>query len=117
MNNHVVHFEVSGHNGEQLRAFYQAAFGWTAQKVPGPADHGIVDAAQAGISGGIGSSPDGSSHVTFYVQVDELEAMIHKVVSLGGRVALPPTPVGAHARIAHVLDPEGHRIGLSQAVN
>lgn len=110
----VVHFEIVGHDGPSLRRFYADAFGWKANVVPGPADHGIVAAGEQGIGGGIGESPDRSSHVTVYVQVADLEATLAKIESLGGHTVLPPTSLHHGARIAHFVDPQGNRIGLAQ---
>ena len=114
MGNPVVHFEVIGKDGPALRSFYGDLFGWRAEEVGPPMDYGMVDASQAGIDGGIGAAQEGEGHVTFYVQVPDLQAALDRAESLGGRTRMPPTEVGDQTRIALFEDPEGHTIGLVQ---
>jgi predicted enzyme related to lactoylglutathione lyase len=44
--------------------------------------------------------------------VQGLEEYLERVERLGGKVVQPPTPISETARVAMLLDPEGHRIGL-----
>jgi predicted enzyme related to lactoylglutathione lyase len=37
---------------------------------------------------------------------------LERAEPLGGKVVQPPTPISDTARVAMLLDPEGHRIGL-----
>jgi predicted enzyme related to lactoylglutathione lyase len=111
MGNPVVYFEVLGKDHEALNAFYSELFGWTASPV-GDAPYSVVDTgADGSIPGGVGEAADGTEHVTFYVEVDDLDAALRKAESLGGRQILGPTdfPGGSFAQFA---DPEGHTIGL-----
>src|SRR5215210_7936812 len=101
----VVHFEVVGKDGPALRSFYGDLFGWNAQEVGPPMDYGMVDPSEAGIGGGIGATPEGEGHVTFYVQVPDLQAALDKAQSLGGRTRMPPTEVGEETTIALLDDP------------
>jgi uncharacterized protein len=107
----VVHFEVVGSDGAALRRFYGELFDWNSQEAPGPMDYGLIDAADAGIAGGIGGLPDGPGHVTFYVQVPDLQAALDRVEELGGRTVMPPEQAGP-AEIAHFADPQGQVVGL-----
>jgi predicted enzyme related to lactoylglutathione lyase len=110
----VVHFEVIGRDGPALRSFYGELFGWKAKEVGPPMDYGMVDASEAGIGGGIGASQEFEGHVTFYVQVPDLQAALEKAESLGGATRMPPSEVGEGTTIAQLTDPEGHMIGLVQ---
>jgi predicted enzyme related to lactoylglutathione lyase len=66
------------------------------------------------IGGGIGAAPDGyEGHVTFYVEVPDVEAALQKAESLGGERRYGPDEVpGAGITIGQFADPEGRVIGL-----
>ena len=86
----VVHFEVIGSDAKKLQDFYSQLFDWKID-ANNPMNYGVVDAAEAGVGGGIASGQDPSqSHVTFYVEVDDLDAALEKVASLGGSTLMPP---------------------------
>jgi len=107
----VVHFEVIGQDGPALQKFYSDVFGWTVN-ADNPMNYGIVAPGDGGIGGGIGQSPDGERLVTFYVQVDDLQASLNKVLELGGSVVMPPMDMAGGPSLAQFTDPEGNRIGL-----
>ena len=47
---------------------------------------GNVTSDGVGIGGGVGKGPDGiRAHVTFYIEVPDVEAALAKAESLGGR--------------------------------
>ena len=85
MPNPVVHFEIMAKDGARAETFYSELFGWKIDS-NNPMNYGIVDNAGEGINGGVGSTPDGQAFVTFYVQVDDLQAYLDKAVKLGGKV-------------------------------
>jgi predicted enzyme related to lactoylglutathione lyase len=116
----VVHFEVIGKDGKKLQSYYSDLFGWKID-ANNPMGYGLVDLEAnegVGIPGGIGGGPDGyEGHVTFYVQVPDVEASLAKAESLGGARVMGPeemqTP-GGPIVLGHLTDPEGHVIGLIQ---
>ncbi|HEX3469213.1 MAG TPA: VOC family protein [Candidatus Elarobacter sp.] len=117
MGNPVVHFEVVGKDLRALQTFYKDAFGWQiGPPVPGAGvNYALVDTHdESGINGGLASAEDAPSHVTFYVQVGDLDAALAKIAALGGSTAMPPDQVPGGPRIALFKDPEGHLIGLVQ---
>ena len=75
-------------------------------------EYGLVEGSGRGIGGGVGASPDGSGHVTFYVEVDDLDATLSKVEEMGGKTVMPPTEIPGMVTLAQFHDPEGHLIGL-----
>src|SRR5215207_8596194 len=95
----------------KLMDFYGQLFGWTVN-ADNPMNYGMVDAAESGIGGGIGSAPDGSSHLTFYVGVDDLQAYLDKAESLGGKTVMPVTEIPNIVTFALIADPEGHVLGI-----
>ena len=114
MGNKVMHFEVIGKDGKKLQDFFSQLFGWKVD-ANNPMNYGIVDAADSGVGGGIAAGQDGASHVTFYVEVDDLQGYLTKAEGLGGQTLMPPMAVPGGPEIAMVADPEGHVIGLLKA--
>jgi predicted enzyme related to lactoylglutathione lyase len=113
MANPVVHFEVSGKDAARLQAFYGDLFDWKIN-TDNPMNYGIVDTGVEGaIGGGVGPLPEGrQGWVTFYVQVDDLDAALKRAGELGGRTVNPPMEVPGGPKLAHFADPEGNVIGL-----
>jgi uncharacterized protein len=118
MANPVAWFEVVGKDGAALRSFYGRLFDWQISASGGEMDYGLVPAAEKGIGGGIGASPDGGAgQVTFYVEVDDPAAYLARAEQLGGKTIVPPMEVpGQNLTIAMLADPEGHVVGLSKGV-
>jgi predicted enzyme related to lactoylglutathione lyase len=112
MANPVVHFEVLGKDAGAMAKFYGEAFGWQLRDVMEGSYYMVDTSGEGGIPGGVGVSPDGSSTVTFYVQVDDPAAALEQIKSLGGSTVSEPMDVPGGPTIAHFADPEGHVIGL-----
>jgi predicted enzyme related to lactoylglutathione lyase len=114
----VVHFEVIGKDGAALRSFYSDLFGWEID-ADNPLNYGIVAregnvaADGTGIGGGIGVAPeDYPGHVTFYIEVPDVEAALARAESLGGSRMMGPDNVMEQIEIGLFNDPEGHLIGV-----
>ena len=96
----VVHFEVIGKDGAALRSYYSDLFGWQ-----------IADGS--GIGGGVGQGPEGyGGHVTFYIEVPDVEAALAKAESLGGTRMMGPEQIMDTVELGQFTDPEGHLIGV-----
>jgi predicted enzyme related to lactoylglutathione lyase len=108
----VVHFEVVGKDPAKLREYYGRLFGWEFAEPMGP-DYAVLTNPN-GIGGGIGGGPEGyEGHVTFYVQVPDVEAALAQAESLGGQRMMGPDEVpGAGIVIGLLRDPEGHTVGV-----
>lgn len=66
-----------------------------------------------GIGGGVGGGPEGyPGHVTFYVEVPDVEAALTTAESLGGTRVMGPDEVMQGLVIGQFTDREGHTIGL-----
>ncbi len=117
----VVHFEVIGQDAVKLQRYYADLFGWEID-TNNPVNYGIVaregnvNPDGVGIGGGVGPGPEGyTGHVTFYVEVPDVEAALARAESLGGtRVFGPDSPMEGLV-IGQLTDPEGHLIGLVQS--
>jgi predicted enzyme related to lactoylglutathione lyase len=114
----VVHFEVIGKDGEKLRSYYSELFGWEID-ANNPMNYGVVQRDGnvspdgIGIGGGIGVGPEGySGHVTFYIEVPDVEAALAKAESLGGSRMMGPDKVMEGVEIGLFNDPEGHVVGV-----
>ncbi len=68
--------------------------------------------AEGGINGGIAPANDGTSRVTFYAQVDDLQAYLDKAEGLGGKTVLPPMKIPRTVTLAMFTDPEWNLIRL-----
>lgn len=120
----VIHFEIIGKDAKKLQAYYSKLFGWEIEVPMGPMNYGIVqregnlNADGVGIGGGVGGGMEGyDGHVTFYVEVPDVEAGLQKAESLGGvRVMGPDEVPGGDIVIGQFKDPEGHTVGLVGAV-
>src|SRR5919199_6509758 len=95
----VVHFEIVGSDVQKLQQYYSGLFGWEID-ADNPMHYGVVsregnlNADGVGIGGGIGPGPEGySRHVTFYVEVPDVEAALAKAESLGGARLMGPERV------------------------
>jgi uncharacterized protein len=117
----VVHFEVIGKDGEKLESYYSQLFGWEIDS-SNPMKYGIVaregntNTDGIGIGGGImGMSGDYEGHVTFYVEVPDVEAALAKAEELGGKRLMGPETVEPDGpTLGQFADPEGHLIGVVQ---
>jgi predicted enzyme related to lactoylglutathione lyase len=115
----VVHFEVVGRDGERLRSYYSELFGWEID-ADNPMGYGIVAREQnlsdegVGIGGGVAAGPEGyEGHLTFYVQVPDVEAALATAERLGGTRRMGPDEIpGAGLIMGHFTDPEGHLVGV-----
>jgi predicted enzyme related to lactoylglutathione lyase len=116
-----VHFEVIGKDGDRIRSYYAEMFDWKID-ADNPMGYGLVarednvTSEGIGIGGGIGGGPEGyDGHVTFYVQVPDVEASLAQAEALGGtRIMGPESPPGMELVLGHFSDPEGHVVGLIQ---
>jgi predicted enzyme related to lactoylglutathione lyase len=113
-----VHFEIAAKDAEGMRDYYVELFGWEFD-ADNPMNYGTVQREAnlskdgVGIGGGIGPGPEGyAGHVTFYVEVPDVEAALAKAESLGGSRMMGPDEVMEGLVIGLFNDPEGHTIGV-----
>jgi len=114
----VIHFEITGTDGDRLKAYYADLFGWEIDS-SNPMGYGIVSregnttADGVGIGGGVTAGPPGyPGHVTVYVEVPDVEAALVSAAELGGARMMGPEQVMEGLEIGMFTDPEGHVIGL-----
>jgi predicted enzyme related to lactoylglutathione lyase len=114
----VVHFEIVGKDPKKLHRYYSDLFGWEID-ADNPMNYGIIqrdanlNSDGIGIGGGVGTGPEGySGHVTFYVEVPDVEEALAKAESLGGSRMMGPEKVMEGVEIGLFNDPEGHVVGV-----
>ncbi len=115
MPNPVVHFEIQSSGSNALQKFYADLFEWNVD-TSNPMGYGLVDTQTGtGINGGIGDTNGGPNLVTFYVEVEDIEAKLAKAVERGGEVVMPVTTIPGMVTFALFSDPEGNRVGLASS--
>jgi predicted enzyme related to lactoylglutathione lyase len=112
----VVHFEIIGRDGAKLRDYYARLFGWEID-ADNPMGYGVIERKanvnEYGIGGRVGGGPEGyPGHVTFYVQVPDVEAALAQAESLGGTRVMGPAEPMEGLVLGLFTDPEGHTIGV-----
>lgn len=114
----VVHFEIVGKDGPKLQRYYAELFGWEID-ASNPMGYGMVardgnlNADGIGIGGGVGPGPEGyEGHVTFYVEVPDVEEALQTAERLGGTRVMGPERPMEMVEIGLFTDPEGHVVGL-----
>lgn len=111
MGNPTMWFEVAARDREAMKGFYAGLFDWSLTDMEAMPYTGIETGGE-GIPGGIGSAPEGQQgHVTFYVQVDDVEASLAKAESSGGSRVMGPMDIPG-GQIGLFADPEGHVVGV-----
>jgi predicted enzyme related to lactoylglutathione lyase len=116
--NPVVHFEVAAKDADAQREFYTSLFGW-GTTVYEDADYTMFQTTDDdadghnGINGGLMQHPQGASHLTVYIEVDDVDAYVAKATEHGATTVMPPMDIpGDRGRIALFTDPEGNVVGL-----
>ena len=119
----VVQFEILGKDADKTQRYYSELFGWKVEPLgfDNPTRYGIVqrdgnvNGEGVGIGGGIGQGPEGyDGHVTFYVEVPDVEAALVKAESLGGSRMMGPHEVPDGPTIGLFEDPDGNSVGVVQ---
>ena len=110
MPNPVAHWEIAVKDAEQARKFYSALFEWNID-FNNPLNYGMTNTG--GLNGGIFKPPVGApNYVTFYVQVDDIDASLKKAGELGGKVVVPNTPIPGVGAFGMFADSEGNVVGV-----
>jgi predicted enzyme related to lactoylglutathione lyase len=104
-------FEALGSDAERTKRFYSELFGWKLNDSGFPG-YALVDTgAGDGIGGGLGSG-DGSTWVTVYASVEDIEGTLARAEDLGGQKVTGPNDVGQGTQTAAIRDPAGIVFGV-----
>lgn len=113
MKGKVVHFEILGNDAEALQKFYGSIFEWEFD-TNNPIGYGIVkNTGEGGIGGGIGNTDEGGKpHATFYIEVDNIQSHLDRIVEMGGKIVIHETKIPGMVIFALFKDIEGNTVGL-----
>jgi hypothetical protein len=107
----VVHFELGCKDLEKTTAFYTNLFGWGKTSVPYASM--LNTNSKEGIQGQITSlGHEPHQYVTFYVQVEDIDATLKKIEEAGGKKIVGPIPLPNKTQFAWFKDPEGNMVAL-----
>jgi len=117
-----VHFEIPADDQERARKFYQVALGWRIDPVPGmdynmvvttPMDESTGAPTEPGaINGGMVGREDALKTPVITVDVEDINATLATVESLGGAVVKPRETIPGMGSFAYFKDTEGNVMGL-----
>ena len=116
MPNPVVYFEIAGKDVKELNDFYSSVFGWETEVEPNSGTYSVVSSPEPGIPGHLFPVTEEmgfNNWVTFYIEVDDIQAYLDKAESLGGKTCIPPQDIpGNMGSFAMLLDPSKNYIGI-----
>ena len=111
----VIHWEMWTKSPEKLGDFYKKVFGWKIDPRPELNYHIVDTRAKAGINGGM-MTPQHKEpwpgNMSFYIDVDDLDAYRQKVQDAGGKILVEEQDVGGMGTFSLFADPDGRVIGL-----
>ena len=113
MGNPICHFEICSSNMEKAREFYGGLFNWKL-RIDENMNYTIIETVDGGVGGGIMQAEEGKfpPYVSFYVQVDDLDASTRKAEEMGAKIIVPPMPIPGYGRFSFFSDFDGNMIGL-----
>ena len=93
--------------------FNKRVFDWEIRNIP-EMDYNLVEAAEHGIGGGImkPQSDKLAGNMTFYIDVDDLDAFGEKVKAAGGKLVIEKVDVPGIGQFTLFEDPDGRLIGM-----
>ncbi len=113
-----VHIELSAKDPAASSKFYAELCGWKVEVDP------KFDYYQFRIDNGFGGAfvkPDGQMYeagdVVPYIGTDNIDAMLNRIESLGGKVVQPKTRIEGIGWYAFFADPSGTRMGLFESIS
>ena len=110
----VVHWELWSEDPQRISRFYQQVFDWNINHIP-ELNYGAVDTGgMGGINGGVMKPKRGPwpGKLTFYIDVDDLDAYAAKIRQAGGKIVVDKMDVPGVGQLALFEDPEGRVLGM-----
>jgi predicted enzyme related to lactoylglutathione lyase len=107
---------------ERLMTFYTTLFNATpVARVPreGPALYvGLqIGSSMLGLVADAEAASEGASRILLSVDVDNIDDLLEQVDDAGGSVLGPPSDMPWGQRVAHLRDPDGNTVNLTQPIN
>jgi predicted enzyme related to lactoylglutathione lyase len=113
----VVHVEIPSKDINVVSQFYQSLFGWKIQPVPEM--NYILWEDGSGSGGGFSpvSEETPAGHVLVYIDSDDIDADLKKVVELGGKVIHEKMEIPQTGWFGIFQDPSGNMLALYTSMN
>lgn len=121
--NSVVHFEIPADDVERAGDFYRQAFGWDVSAMPEmgytilnttPTNEQGMPSTPGAINGGMMKRGEPLTGPILTIAVDDIDAALKQVESLGGSTVLSRQQVGEMGYTAYFKDTEGNTLGVWQ---
>jgi predicted enzyme related to lactoylglutathione lyase len=112
----IVHFEIPVDDGARAAAFYRDLLGWEISGF-GDQPYWLVRAGdddEPGANGALIGRGDVHKCPVVIAGVADIDAVLSRVETCGGRVVQPKLPIPGVGWSAYVTDSEGNTIGLFQ---
>jgi predicted enzyme related to lactoylglutathione lyase len=119
----VVHFEIPAEDQDRAKEFYTSAFGWNITTMPEigytslgtiPTDEQGMPTEPGAINGGMFRREGELTGPIITVDVDDIDAALEKIGSLGGSTVRARGAVPQMGYFAYFRDSEGNLMGLWQ---
>ena len=106
---------------DRLQHFYTALLGGEeARRTPpeGPVFYlGLrIGDSELGLVSDADAAADAPQRMLLSIEVDDVDALLDRVTELGGKVGGPPNDMPWGQRVAHVQDPDGNAVNLTQEI-
>jgi predicted enzyme related to lactoylglutathione lyase len=120
MEHTICHFEIPVDDLKRAETFYSELFGWKITPFA-PDDISMVHTVPIdekgtptvpGVNGMLIKKRNPQHPFANYINVESVDEYLAKVVTLGGEMAMPKTPVPGMGYFAYFKDPEGNVLGL-----
>jgi predicted enzyme related to lactoylglutathione lyase len=114
----VIHFEIPAQDPGKIAAFYREVFGWEINKWEGDQPYWLVKTGEEGtpgINGGLFKPQEPLTGVINTVDVQDIDALLNKVIANGGQVIMEKGAVPGVGWLAYCKDVEGTTFGMMQA--
>lgn len=114
----ITHVEFPADDTARARRFYGELFGWEFGEMEGFAGYymfsfGAISAA-GGAIGERGKST--GTRLRIYIEADSIDAVLARVVALGGAIVEPKAEISGQGWFAVVNDSEGSEVGLFEGL-
>lgn len=108
-------YELATNNADAAKGFYSKVLGWTwaDSGMPGMT-YLLAKADTAMVAGLFNAEPGMPLAWTYYVAVDDADALVKKAKGLGATVVVVPTDIPNTGRFAVLIDPQGASFAILQ---
>ncbi|PKP89626.1 MAG: hypothetical protein CVT77_17395 [Alphaproteobacteria bacterium HGW-Alphaproteobacteria-16] len=101
-------YELLARDKDAALDFYTQIVGWTTRSYDHePGGYTILSAGEDGVGGVMTNPMPTGSMWLGYIGVEDVDATVARIETLGGKVHMPPTTMEGVGRIAMVADPQG----------